>query len=456
VFDVHLPWSMAFLYRLIRALDGSVHQSVVTRLIENRERFPEPDVDTVRSPALIRPEAALRTAEDIRVRRMPDVLHAHMGYSAMRSLLLKHMLGVPMVVTFGGADLDNRTGEPAIAALYDYMFRHVEQFVAVSDDLRERLIALGCPTEKAITVYRGVDPDAFPVVDRQGRSGRVHILMVGRLVPKKGHLAAIEALRLLRERRATFSCTIVGAGPMEDDLHQAIRSAGLEDIVSIRPPGDRQYLKQCLERADMLLHPSVTTDTGDREGVPNVIYEAQGTGLPVVATRHGGIPEVVVDGETGLLVPERAPDALAEAGLSLADESVRLRMGRAGARRVRARFTMDAQARAYADIYRRLAPQCGEDTIPREPLPALLRKGRRAWWRWTEPSFSDLAEARNGVLTGLLGMARRLVPAQWRKRIKRLAADAAPGILDRAGRAHAEEDDRFWDALGGSRPPALP
>jgi glycosyltransferase involved in cell wall biosynthesis len=446
---------MAFLHRLLRELEDRVDQSVVTRLRENEQRFAGPQVDRIGVAPLVKPEAALQAARDLRGRRDPQVLHAHMGYSAMRSLLIKHMLGVPMVVTFGGADLDDRTADPALAALYDYMFQHVDRFVTVSDDLRQRLIGLGCPGDRAVTVHRGVDPQKFPSVDRAGRSGPLHILMAGRFVPKKGHLPALRALQKLSEQGIDFNATIVGSGPLEKDLQRVIRAFDLSRYVDLRPPMAPHKLRELMTASDLFLHPSVTAPNGDREGVPNVIYEAQSTGLPVVATRHGGIPEVVVEGKTGLLVPEGDPDALAEALALMQDPDRRLRLGRAGAARIRAHFTLGAQADAYLDIYRELAEQGGEPTIPAEPLPALLREARRAWWQWTEPSVGDLAAGR-GVLGPLVRVARRVVPAGWRRRLKHIFAGAMPGLFASAGRAGAEEDDRFWAGLAGRRPPALP
>ena len=455
VFDVYLPWSMAFLHRLLRQLEDRVEQSVVTRLRENEERFPAPRVDIVDVPPLVHTEAALGVARALRERRDPQVLHAHMGYSAMRSLLIKHMLGTPMVVTFGGADLDDRTTDPAIAALYDYMFGHVDRFVTVSDDLRGRLLGLGCPREKVITVHRGVDAKAFSQVDRADRSGAPRILMAGRLVPKKGHLPALRALQQLSEQGMDFHATIVGSGPLEKDLNRVIRAFNLRGRVDLRPPVEPHELRELMAGSDIFLHPSVTTPKGDREGVPNVIYEAQATGLPVVATRHGGIPEVVEDGETGLLVPEGDPPALAEALAALDDQDRRLQFGRAGAARIRECFTLEAQAEAYIEIYRQLAQRDGVASIPDEPLPAILREARSAWWKWTEPSLSDVAAGRC-LVRPLVGVARRFMPDGWRSRVKHVLGRVVPGVFTRAGRARAEEDDRFWSGLQGRRPPALP
>jgi hypothetical protein len=123
---------------------------------------------------------------------------------------------------------------------------------------------------------------------------------------------------------------------------------------------------------------------------------------------------------------------------------------------MRRRFTSAAQARACVDIYRRLAADGAAVAVPEEPLPALLRRARRAWWQWTEPSLSDLASERGPAARGALRVARGLVPHRWRSGIKCMAMRALPGLFAGSGDRHADEDDRFWQELAGRPAPCGP
>jgi hypothetical protein len=139
-----------------------------------------------------------------------------------------------------------------------------------------------------------------------------------------------------------------------------------------------------MARADLLLQSSITPESGDTEGIPNVIPEAQATGLPVVSTRHGGIVEAVRDGETGILVAERDDDALTAALLALAsDRERRLSMGRAARRFVESHFNFESQVAEHLSIYRRLASESARDPerVRRPSIPedyvALMEKTLR-------------------------------------------------------------------------------
>ena len=133
--------------------------------------------------------------------------------------------------------------------------------------------------------------------------------------------------------------------------------------------------------SDILLHPSLTPEDGDREGIPNAVIEGQATGLPVVSTRHGGIPELVVDGETGLLVGEYETASLSDALRQLlASKERRLQLGAAGRERIVREFSLEQQAQRYLEMYRELCGRFPRDGSALErvrtaaPIPAMLRE----------------------------------------------------------------------------------
>lgn len=438
-FSSWLPWHQPFLADLLAGLDASFRNVVLCNRAENLERFPRADVVLRKSRALLQPAAAAICAADLRARYAPALLHGHFGWSGARLLLLKACLRVPLVTTFGGRDAGVQLAAPRSAPLYRLLIEASDRIVCVSSHLRETLLAAGAPPERTQVVRRGTDLARFPFHERAGREGRpLGVLMVGRLVEKKGHADALAALRSLRDAGHAARLVVVGAGPARAAIGARAAELGLAGEVAIAPPTDRAGLRAHFEAADVFLHCSVTAADGDVEGIPNVVVEAAATGLPVVGTRHGGIAEVVDDGIGGFLVPERDPQALAKALGTLAERpETRLAQGRAAAERVRRDFDLRVQVAAHEALYRELLA----GGAPREvPLPpdffAIARRavggGARLW---------DHAQAR--AVEALLGRAplpaapraldRALeAPTEW-PRPWRSAAELALDVATRSG-----------------------
>jgi len=215
---------------------------------------------------------------------------------------------------------------------------------AASDTLRG--IAPGASIE---TVYHGLDPHRFPpfTETRPPRTGDtpddpLRLLAIGRAVGKKGFdglLAALAALPPALQWRLTH----IGAGPGLPDLQQQAQRLGLSDRIDWRGAQTQESVLRALRTADLFLMTSRITADGDRDGLPNVLMEAQSQALPVIATRVSAIPELIRHGETGLLTPPEDSDALCTAIQTLArDPAARARLGAAGAARLREHFGSDA------------------------------------------------------------------------------------------------------------------
>ena len=355
-FSSWLPWHQPFLDDLLRGLDADFRNVVLCNRVENEARFGRPDVIARKTRALLQPAAAALCAADLRARAAPELLHAHFGWSAMRLLLLKRMLDVPMVVTFGGRDAGVQLGDPRTAPLYEVVLAAADRIVCVSGDLAERVRAAGADPARVEVVHRGVDLAFFAPVARQRAPGApLALLAVGRLVAKKGHADAIAALARLRARGVDASLTVVGEGSERRSLEALAAREGLASHVSLVGATDRAGVRAHLARADVLVHASVTPEDGDVEGIPNVAVEAAATGLPIVATRHGGLVDVVEEGATGWLVPERDPEALVEALRRLAQRPAqRLALGAAAAARAREHFDLRRQVARHVELYHAL------------------------------------------------------------------------------------------------------
>jgi len=353
-FSAYLSWSQPFLHALLSGLDPYVRNVILCNRTENLDRFPVRRVERLPNRYLAKPRLAVLSARYLRRTWNPDLIHAHFGWSGIRLLLLKQMLRVPLVVTFGGRDVGLQMQLPDFDRLYRALLGACDGIVCVSADLRDKLAEAGVDPARIRVVHRGTDLHDFAFVDRSGRpeGAPVRALMVGRIVEKKGHRYAVDAVAGLAREGREVRLVVVGEGEAYHDLRRLRRRLGLGDRVEFAGSTDHAGVRRHMAEADLLVHCSHTPESGDVEGIPNVVVEAQATGLPVVATRHGGIAEAVRHGETGLLVPERDAEALRAAiGHLAADRAERLAMGVRARRFVTEELDLERQVEAHRALY---------------------------------------------------------------------------------------------------------
>lgn len=190
---------------------------------------------------------------------------------------------------------------------------HAARFTVTCTEFNCRALRRIAPTATVQRMYHGIDAGAFHPARRAVPSLVPLILSVGRLVEKKGLDTLIDACRLLRGRGVPFRCEIVGYGEQRDRLAALIGLHGLEDQVQLTGKLSREQVIDRYARAAVYVQPSRVAADGDRDGIPNVLLEAMAMGLPVVATRISGIPEVVKHRHNGLLVGAEDPSAIADA-----------------------------------------------------------------------------------------------------------------------------------------------
>lgn len=203
-------------------------------------------------------------------------------------------------------------------------------------------------------IYHGVDLRRFRLRDAAPDIVRHPplILAVGRLVEKKGHTYLLEACTLLRASGVSFRCQFVGDGPLQARLRDQIAAAGLNECVELLGTRTQEELVGIYREATIVALPCVILDNGDRDGIPNVLVEAMSMGIPVVATRVSGIPELIDDGRDGLLVPPRDARALAKAlAAVLDDDSLRERISAAAHRTVTERFDLAHNAALLDELF---------------------------------------------------------------------------------------------------------
>lgn len=258
-------------------------------------------------------------------------IHAHfLGLPATVAYCISQMTGIPYSITAHARDIFVETTPEVVVA--------GAKFRTVCTRTGLRFLHARYPERGFELVRHGVAVTE-PVARRSGEDGVVRLLAVGRLVEKKGLDHLVDACGWLHSQGVRFQCRIVGEGPGEADLREKIRTLRLEGRVGIEPFCPHDAMAQHYANSDVLVVPSVVSSNGDRDGVPNVMLEAMACGLPVVATDAGGISEVLIDGLTGVRVPQRDAAAIAGAVLRLrSDTQLRQRLVEGAARYVSSEF----------------------------------------------------------------------------------------------------------------------
>ncbi len=301
---------------------------------------------------------ALLEFAPLRPGRRYDAILCHFGPVGRAAVRMRAvgLLEGPIATVFHGSDMSRsiRDGGPD---LYAELFRAGELFLPISDRWRARLLELGADPARTIVHRMGVRTDQLLLRHRRRPPGEpLRLVSVARLVEKKGIADAIEAVAALRDRGIQVTYTVAGDGPLRPLLASLVAARGLGETVELLGWCSRARIAELLEQAHLLLAPSVVAADGDEEGIPVVLMEAMATGLPVVATRHSGIPELVEDRVHGRLVAERDPAGIAGAVLDLLDAEDRWpALGDAGRRTVAASFDQRALNARLAEILRSLA-----------------------------------------------------------------------------------------------------
>jgi glycosyltransferase involved in cell wall biosynthesis len=294
-------------------------------------------------------------------------MHAHFGVDATYALPLARRLGVPLVVTLHGFDVSMSTTAMLKSANYSwwqYVLHKRElaagaaAFLCVSEHVRKLAMAAGFPDDKLATMHLGVDTARLAKISRVGGAKKDTIVHVGRQVEKKGTLSLIRAFSEIAPRWPAARLILVGDGPLRPSLEAEAAMTGHSDRIEFLGMRPHHEVLEIVSGATVFCLPSVTARSGDTEGLPVVLMEAAALGIPIVATRHAGIPELVIDGDAGLLVPERDAGSLARSlNYLLGDEAARRRFGQAAQARARSLFDTPTNAAAIEKVYDRVIDQ---------------------------------------------------------------------------------------------------
>jgi colanic acid/amylovoran biosynthesis glycosyltransferase len=286
----------------------------------------------------------------------PVLIHAHFGVCGALALPLIPVLKVPMIVTFHGLDAtmsDHYARRNSLSTrIYlqrrEALKRETALFIGVSEFIKQKLVTQGFPEEKVIAHALGVDIQQFQANPQLPRQPIV--LFVGRFSEKKGCEYLIRSMAQVQKTIGEVELILIGDGELKPELEAL--AAQLLQRYQFLGFQTQSIVKSWMDRAMMLVVPSVTAATGDSEGLPTVVIEAQAMGLPVVASNHAGIPQAVTHGETGFLTAERDLEGLTKYILELLrDPALCQRFSHNGKEHVAKNFNLARQTQILESIY---------------------------------------------------------------------------------------------------------
>jgi glycosyltransferase involved in cell wall biosynthesis len=278
-----------------------------------------------------------------------DVFFAEYGQTAAWSLDVCRDLNLPLIVHFHGADAYRKDILDDYLPRYKQVFEYASAIVCVSKHMTKQLEKLGAPPDK-ITCNPCAPNDAFLALKNPAKDPSLAVA-IGRFVDKKAPAQTLKAFANVCKKHPSARLIMAGTGPLLADCRFMLQELGLLGKVNFVGAISHDEVKQLFSRASIFVQHSVTTNDGDSEGTPVSILEASASGLPVIATRHGGIPDVIIDGETGLLSDENDLETMSENLLKMFTEpETAIAMGRAGRLFVRGNFAMDKHINILNDL----------------------------------------------------------------------------------------------------------
>jgi len=339
---------------------------------ENADRFPYPNLVLIpRSPfrwmrriwqAQIRRSPQLALPSECRgflaslIKQKSDLVHIYFGNNGIFWLPFIRRTPVPVIVSFHGADVQVGLNSPIADLRLRELFQRAALVLTRSESLAQALKERGCAPDKVEAHHTGIPLEVYPFRHRSKPPGGAWRLMQAcRLVEKKGLGVTLRAFARFHQQFPAATLTIAGDGPLRHQLETQSKALGITSNVRFTGFLDAPALAELFFASDIFLHPSELTSEGNREGVPNSLLEAMATGLPSVATRHGGIPEAITDRVNGLLVDEADAEALFRALEELVrDDQLRASIAEKGAEIVANKFNHAEQIKKLEDIYLRV------------------------------------------------------------------------------------------------------
>ncbi|MCG5056862.1 MAG: glycosyltransferase [Limnoraphis sp. WC205] len=286
-----------------------------------------------------------------------DIIHCHFGQLGQKGVTLREIGAIQgrLITSFHGADVNSPVWYSR-GGTYKKLFKLGDKFTVNSNFTADRAIALGCPPEKIVKLPMGLNLSLYQFKARYLQVNEpVKIITVARLVEKKGIEYSIRAVAQVLKEYPNLIYRIVGDGGLRESLEQLIRELNVSENVKILGWMTQEEVRQLYTDSHLFILSSVTATDGDKEGQGLVLQEAEAMGLPVLSTIHNGIPDGVLDGKSGFLVPEKDVSALAEKlRFLLKNPEKWLEMGQAGRAFVEENYEINKLNDQLVEIYSKL------------------------------------------------------------------------------------------------------
>jgi colanic acid/amylovoran biosynthesis glycosyltransferase len=327
--------SETFIYDVVTNLEKTeIDNAVLTFKLVNLNDRPFPKVRLLKPSSTMRLKAILKKvlsrigmtsfdpSDELHAQRQkllysylqknrPDVIHAHFGLQGWLIASVAVRLNIPFIVSFHGNDAFRLPQAAVWKSRYQEVFAAASAITVVSKYMMEHMKTLGCPASKLHLIHVGKNIGDYQYRNAINTPIRKFI-SVGRLNEKKGFLDCIAAFRLLLKQYPDLTLDIVGGGELEQEILKTLSDEGIGNNIKLLGALQHPKVKEALQQADAFILCSKTGATGDKEGIPTVLMEAQAMGLPCISTLHSGIPEVFPEVSRQLLAREADPEDIAE------------------------------------------------------------------------------------------------------------------------------------------------
>jgi colanic acid/amylovoran biosynthesis glycosyltransferase len=282
-----------------------------------------------------------------------DLMHVHFGVMAVEFMQVCRKMNVPLLVTFHGYDITAAIQrDPSYGRALSRLFEQMTLGIAISAEMKGRLMALGCSPEKIFVSYLGIPLNEFLYTDRTSRDGPVRLLHAGRFSATKGVPDLIRAFSAEFKKEDQVELIIVGDGEEKALVLQAIEASKIKEKIKFLGKLNNEELKQWRADSDVFVLNCRTPMSGDKEGLPIALLEASCTGLPIISTKHSGIEEGVLHEQTGLLVDEYDQQALSQAMRKMMNGNLRLQYGKNGRQWMEEQFDLVKCNKVMDAIYK--------------------------------------------------------------------------------------------------------
>jgi colanic acid/amylovoran biosynthesis glycosyltransferase len=281
-----------------------------------------------------------------------DILHIHFGYHGIKSLRLKKKLKIPMVCSFYGDDVYSWTQKKWYRSKILGLFHEADVILVLGSYMKDYLMNLGCPEDKIRIHHLGVNVNKIRFEHRKYSAKKpINFLIASSFVPKKGIDIALKAISLVRDQ-INFMVYIIGGGPLKNNITDLVKELNIEDKVKFYGYQSYDYFLNLAYKCDAFLHASRTGEKNQKEGTPMALVDVMATGLPVVATFHSDIPEIVLDGENGYLAKENSVEDFAKAIMRFVKEYKENKfLAENGRKHIEENFNSEIQSSSLEKIY---------------------------------------------------------------------------------------------------------